>query len=202
MLYQILVRFARLCLRIFNRWTVQGAENLPKEGPVVVIANHVSNWDPVLLACAVTRPLCFMAKDSLFKVPVLGWLIKKVHAFPVKRGRPDRNALRTAAELLSKGKVLALFPEGTRSKTGELLPFHPGAALFALRTNSPVVPVVLLGSKTTFPMSIRGKIEVRIGKPLHFSELGERRSSGEELEKAAHMMRKEMLKLMKDVPGL
>ena len=125
MLYRILVRFARLCLRIFNRWTVQGAENLPKEGPVVVIANHVSNWDPVLLACAVTRPLCFMAKDSLFKVPVLGWLIKKVHAFPVKRGRPDRNALRTAAELLSR--------EGTGAFPGRDQKQNRGTVTFSSR---------------------------------------------------------------------
>lgn len=199
MFYNVIIRILRLYLKIFNRWTIIGQENIPQHGPLVLIGNHVSNWDPVILACSVNRDVHFMAKEELFKVPVFCWIIRWLQAFPVRRGKPDKNALRISAEILAKGEVLALFPEGTRSKTGELLPFYPGAALFALRAKAPVVPVIMIGNRTTFPLTLRGKIEVRIGKPMYFQDLLEKKIGGEDIEKATTIIREEMLRLLKEV---
>lgn len=199
MFYKIVIIIMRLYLRIFNRWTIIGRENIPQQGPLVLIGNHVSYWDPVILACSVNREVHFMAKTELFNVPIFSQIIKWLHAFPVKRGSPDRNALRTSSEILNNGKVLGLFPEGTRSKTGELLPFQPGAALLALRAKAAIVPIMMLGSRSTFPLTIRGKIEVRIGEPMYFNELVEQKISGEELEKATLAIREKMLSLLKEV---
>lgn len=200
MFYKVVISIIRLYLRIFNRWTIIGKENIPQQGPLVLIGNHVSYWDPVVLACSVNRVVHFMAKEELFRVPVFRQIIRGLHAFPIKRGKPDKNALRYSAEILTKGEVLALFPEGTRSKTGELLPFYPGAALFALRAKAPVVPIIMLGNRTTFPLTIRGKIEVRIGQPMYFHDLIEQKFGGEEIEKATIVIREEMLRLLKEVP--
>jgi len=199
MFYKIVVIIMRLYLRVFNRWTISGRENIPSQGPLVLIGNHVSYWDPVILACSVNREVHFMAKAELFKVPIFRQIIKWLHAFPVKRGSADRNALRISAELLNQGKVLALFPEGTRSKTGELLPFKPGAALFALRAKAPIVPIMLLGTRSTFPLTLRGKIEVRIGEPICFNELFEQKISNEQLEEATLVIREKMLSILKEV---
>lgn len=200
MFYKVVIRIISLYLRIFNRWTIIGKENIPQQGPLVLIGNHVSYWDPVILACSVNRVVHFMAKEELFKVPVFSRIIRWLHAFPIKRGKPDKNALRYSTEILTKGEALALFPEGTRSKTGELLPFYPGAALFALRAKAPVVPIVMLGNRTTFPLTIRGKIEVRIGQPMYFYDIIEQKFGGEEIEKATTTIREEMLSLFKEVP--
>lgn len=198
MLYNVINKLLRLYLIIFNHWIVKGKENIPRDGAVVLVGNHVSLWDPVILACSVDRAVNFMAKEELFKIPVLGRLITLLHAFPIKRGRPDRNALRIASERLKNGKVLGLFPEGTRSKTGELLPFHPGAALFALRSQAPIIPMALIGTRTTFPLSLRGKICVVIGKPLIYDDLYGQKISSEVLDRVTADIMTEMERLLKD----
>lgn len=199
MFYKIVLKLLKFYLVVFNCWIIQGKENIPREGPVVLVANHVSYWDPVILASSVNRVVHFMAKEELFKVPVFGTIIRLLHAFPIKRGRPDRNALRMTTEILQKGDVLALFPEGTRNKTGELLPFHPGAALFALRAKAPIIPMVISGSRTTFPLSLRGKIIVNIGRPFYYTDLYEQKISAEDLDKVTSEIREEMNRLLKDV---
>jgi 1-acyl-sn-glycerol-3-phosphate acyltransferase len=115
-----------------------------------------------------------MAKSELFKIPILGPILPKVCAFPVKRGVPDRQALRTALELLAQGQVVTIFPEGTRSPDGTLQKPELGVALIALRSGAPVVPVGISGSDRLLP---RGSpiprfahVTVRIGKPLYFPQ--------------------------------
>ncbi|MDD2432334.1 MAG: lysophospholipid acyltransferase family protein [Clostridia bacterium] len=201
MFYKVIKQLAKIYLVIFNNWKTKGKENIPQEGSVVLIGNHVSLWDPVVLACSVDRTVNFMAKEELFKIPLVGKLISYLNAFPIKRGKPDRNALRTANKLLKNGEVLGLFPEGKRSKTGELLPFHPGAALFALRAGAPIVPMYLGGTKTTFPLTFRGKIKVSIGKPLYYEDLYGQKISSEDLEKVTSEVMDKMKCLMKDVQG-
>jgi len=183
-------RFARaviwLFLKIFNRWEVEGRENLPADGPVVLVANHVSLWDPPVLGCSIDRKVHFIAKDELFKIPIIGIIFPLTECFPVKRGKVDRNALRIAADYLEKGEVLGVFPEGTRNKSSSvLLPFQPGAAMFAVRSSAPIVPVGLIGTRSTFPLSIRGNLRVRIGKPLVYPELYGVRATGEDLERVS-----------------
>lgn len=171
MIYRIVRDIISVYLKLFNKIDVEGAENIPQEGAVVLVANHVSQWDPLVLGGLVKRAIHFMAKEEVFSIPLLGKLVPYLGAFPVKRGKADRNALKMAAKYLQEGEILGLFPEGTRSKGGSLLPFQPGAALFALRSSAPIVPVGLIGTKTTFPLTLRGRIKVIIGEPLIYPEL-------------------------------
>lgn len=183
-------RFARfvvlLFLRLFNSWVIEGGENLPANGPAVLVANHVSLWDPPVLGCSVKRKVHFMAKEELFQIPVIGRIFPLLECFPIKRGKMDRNALRIAAQYLEKGEVLGIFPEGTRNreKSG-LLPFQPGAALFAIRSGVPIIPIGLIGTRTSFPLTLRGRLRVRIGKPLVYPEMYGQKLSHEELERVS-----------------
>jgi 1-acyl-sn-glycerol-3-phosphate acyltransferase len=185
MFYKVIHALVSFYLRLFNRWEITGEHNIPESGPVVLVANHISLWDPPFLACSIRRPVHFMAKEELFNIPLLGRIIKALGAFPVKRGKPDRNALRLAAKYLENGEILGLFPEGTRSKSGELLQPHPGAALFALRSGAPIVPVGLIGTRTTFPLTIRGNVRVKIGEPVVYPELYNNKITNEDLERVS-----------------
>lgn len=145
-------------------------QNLPAEGPVVVVANHASTLDPLALGVACPRAVYFMAKEELFRNPVSAFFLRALHAFPVVRGQADREAYRMSMEVLKNGCVLGIFPEGTRSKTGGLLRAHPGAARFSLQTGSPVVPAAVVG---TFPGHRKGVnrfrtpgVRVIFGEPI------------------------------------
>jgi 1-acyl-sn-glycerol-3-phosphate acyltransferase len=122
-----------------------GLEKVPKKGPLVVVSNHGSYYDPPLLSTTIRRPVSFMAKEELFKVPVLKELIRLYGAYPVKRGSSDRQAIRLALNALKDGWAVGLFLEGTRTKDGRI--YHPklGAALIAAKANAPILPVSLWG---------------------------------------------------------
>ncbi|CEP67702.1 1-acyl-sn-glycerol-3-phosphate acyltransferase [Moorella glycerini] len=169
MFYQFAKFVCYLFLRFFCRWEVQGRENFPLEGPVIVIANHISYLDPVAVGVAAPRTVRFMAKEELFHIPIVNWIITGLHAFPVRRGRSDRAALKAALEVLHDGQVLGMFPEGTRSKDGRLLPFQHGAALLALKTGAPLLPVAVKNTNRVFR---GGRIKVIIGQPLKFETAG------------------------------
>ncbi|MCC3358304.1 lysophospholipid acyltransferase family protein [Bacillus sp. REN16] len=143
------------------RIEVLGRENIPKEGGVLICSNHIDNLDPPVVGVTSPRPIHFMAKAELFKVPVLGWILPNVNAFPVKRGVSDRDSLRTALKILKEGKVLGIFPEGTRSKDGQLGKGLSGVGFFALRTDCVVVPCAIIGPYKAF-----GKLRVVYGKPV------------------------------------
>ncbi|HHX02291.1 MAG TPA: 1-acyl-sn-glycerol-3-phosphate acyltransferase [Firmicutes bacterium] len=161
-MYKVLRVLAIILVKLWFRFTVVGKENIP-ETAAVLVANHASMFDPVILGVAVNRPVHFMAKAELFRTPVSSWFFGKLHAFPVRRGEFDRNAIRSALEVLAHGQLLGIFPEGTRNKGEELLPLHSGAALLASRAQAPIVPIVIKGSgKYRF----RQRIEVLIGSPI------------------------------------
>ncbi|CAA9560140.1 MAG: Acyl-CoA:1-acyl-sn-glycerol-3-phosphate acyltransferase [uncultured Thermomicrobiales bacterium] len=126
---------------------VEGLEHVPASGPILVVANHLHNADPVLLAVAFPRPLHFMAKKELFAIPGVSWIIRRVGAFPVDRGKPDRSAIRRVEATLAAGIAVEMFPEGTRSSTGALGRAFPGAAFLALRSKVPILPVAIVGSE-------------------------------------------------------
>lgn len=136
-----------LLLRPLIGLRIEGLDNLPRSGPVLVAGNHLHNADPILVAVASPRPLHYMAKRELFGVPIIGWLLRMAGSFPVNRGRPDRTALRTAEERLARGIALGMFPEGTRSTTRALGPALAGAGMLALRSGAPVVPVAITGTE-------------------------------------------------------
>ncbi|NHM27943.1 1-acyl-sn-glycerol-3-phosphate acyltransferase [Desulfofundulus sp. TPOSR] len=164
MFYRFARALCRVILALIRRWKVVGAHHLPPSGGVLVVSNHVSYWDPVVVGCALDRQVHFIAKAELFGIPLLGPVIRALGAFPVRRGGGDRQAIRRALELLKQGRVVGIFPEGTRSKSGELLEPHLGAAMLALRAKVPVLPVAVINTRGIF-----GKVRVHIGKPLVFS---------------------------------
>jgi len=181
-----------LIFRCYNRMEVAGQKNLPPHGGVLLIANHTSYVDPPIVGAATPRPVHFMAKAELFFFP-LGAIIRRTHAFPVKRGGAgNREALRTAVRMLKEGKVLLIFPEGTRSPTGALIPLEQGAAFVALSAGTQVVPVGLDGADKILPYHghfLRpAKLRVRIGPPVALDDLRGERLTRDVLQTATDRM--------------
>ncbi|MEH7883128.1 lysophospholipid acyltransferase family protein [Bacillus sp. JJ1609] len=170
------------------RIEVIGKENIPSEGGVLLCANHISNLDPLVVGTTTKRPVHFMAKDELFSVPVLGKIVSNVNAFPVKRGMSDREALRKGLGILKEGKVLGLFPEGTRSKTGEMGKGLAGAGFFALRSDAYVVPCAIIGPYKAF-----NKLRVVYGKPIDMDSVRANKLNAEE---ATDLIMSEIQKLI------
>ncbi|MEI2665061.1 lysophospholipid acyltransferase family protein [Rossellomorea sp. LJF3] len=156
------------------RIEVKGLEHFPKDGGVLLCANHIDNLDPPVVGISAPRPVSFMAKEELFNVPVLGKLLPDLRAFPVKRGMSDREALRKGLKVLKQGDVLGLFPEGTRSKTGQIGKGLAGAGFFALRSEAYVVPCAIIGPYKPFR-----KLKVVFGPPIPMDSIREERLNAE-----------------------
>ncbi len=135
-----------LC-RILLRMKVHGLNNVPPDGPLIVVSNHLHNADPLLVCVACPRLLHFMAKKELMTVPLIGRIIRFGGGFPVDRGKADREALRMADRRLKLGIAVGMFPEGTRSRSRTIERALPGAGLIALRGNAPIIPVAIVGSE-------------------------------------------------------
>jgi 1-acyl-sn-glycerol-3-phosphate acyltransferase len=144
-----------------------GEEHVPASGPVVIAANHISYLDPPMLGTWFPRPVHFMAKQELFKLPLLGRLIAAVHAFPVDRERGDVGAIRRALRILKAGRVVGIFPEGRRNIAGDAQA-RGGAVLLAATAHCALVPVALIGTNVAIKRLRRSHVEVRIGRPLSF----------------------------------
>ena len=138
---------------------IEGRENIPKDRNCVLMGNHQCILDPLMLAlCVPDREIHFMGKKELWNNKLLGWAFTKVHGFPVDRGNMDMGAIRTAMNVLKGGETLGIFPEGTRSKTGYMLPLLSGASMLALRSGCEVIPVYIDGRYRPFH-----RITVRVG---------------------------------------
>jgi 1-acyl-sn-glycerol-3-phosphate acyltransferase len=162
-------------LKPVYRIEIIGKENIPAEGGVLLCANHIDNLDPPVVGITAPRPVHFMAKDELFSVPLLGKIVPHLNAFPVKRGMSDREALRKGLAILKDGKVLGLFPEGTRSKTGEMGKGLAGAGFFALRSDAHIVPCAIIGPYKAFQ-----KLKVVYGKPIDMAIVKENKLNAEQ----------------------
>ncbi|WP_456383007.1 lysophospholipid acyltransferase family protein [Persephonella sp.] len=162
----------RPVFRKLLRIEVEGIENIPLEKGCILASNHRSNLDPFVLNTISPRPILFMAKQELFGVPLLGWLIKKAGAIPVKRNRRDISALKRAIELAKMGQCIGIFPEGTRAKPGQFRKPQSGVGLLVSKTEAQVIPVRIEGTDIIYPVGSKlpkiGKspITVKIGKPL------------------------------------
>ena len=144
---------------------VSGTENIPLKGAVILAANHLSNWDPVLVGVFAPRYLVYMAKEELFRVPILKNILHSVHSVPVRRGAADRAAIKAALNTLNDEGCICLFPEGTRSKDGKLHKGAHGVALLAAKSKAAVVPVAIDG---TFKIRPFRRLHLTYGKPLYF----------------------------------
>lgn len=160
----------------FYRIKVIGKEHFPKEGGVLLCSNHIHNFDPPIVGITAPRPVRFMAKEELFQMPILKGLLPTLNAFPVKRGMSDRQAMRTALNVLKNDEVVGLFPEGTRSKTGELQKGLAGAGFFALRGKGHVMPCAIVGSYKPFR-----QLKVIYGQPIDMTPYREQKASPEEV---------------------
>ena len=189
-----------IALRFFGgSLKIVGGDKVPERGPIILAPNHVSNFDPPVVACASRRQLSFFAKEELFKVPVLGPLIRSVGAFPVKRGEGDTSAVRLALEKLKEGRALIMFPEGTRGDGKTLGPVQSGVALLAKRSGALVVPVGVYGTHRILPKGRKlpgfSRIRVAFGEPFTYEELATGASERENRELFA-------ARLARDIVGL
>src|SRR3989338_6890538 len=130
-IYWISHTFSRIFFMTFGRLDLQGTENIPETGAAIFASNHLSNFDPNLVGSCVKRPIYYFAKEELFRVPLLGWILAQVNAFPVKRQEHDVGAFKHAHKVLAANQAVLLFPEGHRSKTGELGKAKAGVGMLA-----------------------------------------------------------------------
>lgn len=150
--------------RALTRFAVSGTERIPSSGPVILAANHLTNYDVFFLQAAIQRPIFYMGKEELFRHPVMDWALRRLGGFPVYRSAGDEWALRHAERVLRAGQVLGMFPEGTRSKGKGLKPAKTGVARLALAVGCPIVPVALHGPQYLFKgISRRTLITVDFG---------------------------------------
>ena len=153
---------------------VEGEQHIPRSGPFILVSNHTSNLDPEILGWAIgfrtNRLIHFMAKTEMRRWPVIGWLATQSGVYFVRRGERDRAAQRYSLEALAAGRPIAMFPEGTRSRDGHLKAGKSGAALLAMRSGAPLLPVGIAGTHRLFPGDSKlphpSRILIRVGEPF------------------------------------
>jgi 1-acyl-sn-glycerol-3-phosphate acyltransferase len=172
MLYSTLRALFHFMFRTVFRLKVVGLENVPVGQPVILCANHTSNLDPPLLGSPlVGRRVHYMAKAELFDIPVLGWILPRISAFPVKRGGVSKESIRLSLKLLQENNILGIFPEGTRSNAGGI--GKKGAASLALKSGAAVIPAAIVGKYKPFK-----QMKLVYGMPVDLSEFADSGSQG------------------------
>jgi len=179
--------------KLFHRWKVVGSEHIPATGGCLLASNHASFMDPPALSCAIAhRNIRFMARDTLFKNGIGSWFMHGVGVFPISRDRGDVGALKKCIQMLKGGDCVGIFPEGTRTRDGELAPVKPGIGFLILAAGVPVVPAYIDGSFQAYPRDASWPkphpVRIYFGPPIQPSEfevLGKGRDS---YEKVAHLV--------------
>ncbi len=165
MLYQILRWIGKPVIYLLFFPRIIGKKNSKIMGKAVVIANHLSMWDPLLIAVIIRRQIFWMGKAELFKSRIARLFFKAMKAFPVRRGEGDLAAIRHAFRVLRDGKLFGIFPEGTRIKSNDISRFEPGTAMIALKNDAPVLPIYIKGEYKLFR-----RMKVTIGEPIHLAD--------------------------------
>ena len=171
-------RLSVLCFSgFFLRLRVYGQANVPRRGGALLLSNHQSFLDPPLVGAPIRRHLTYMARDTLFRNPLFGALLRALNVFPLKRGRADRASMRRAIERLRSGEIVVLFPEGTRASDGVLQPIKGGFRLLLRRSNVPVIPAALVGAHRAWPRTRRfprpTRVRVMYGRAIQPEELAD-----------------------------
>ncbi|MDB9315863.1 lysophospholipid acyltransferase family protein [Spirulina sp. CS-785/01] len=173
-------------LHSYFQGKIYGAENVPQEGPLVVVSNHASHFDPPIVASCMRRPVAFMAKEELFKIPIFREAISLYGAYPVNRKSADRSAIRSSLQALNEGWAAGIFLQGTRTKDGRITNPKLGAAMIAAKANAPLIPVSLWGTEKILvkdsPIPRPTPVTVRIGEVIDPPSSNQR----EELEQLTH----------------
>jgi len=177
-----------LC-NLFAFWLnyrTRGIERLPRQGGALLLVNHQSFLDPLLVGLPLERPVSFLARDNLFRVPVIGWILRKTYVMPIRREAASTDSLRESLRRMEHGFYVGIFPEGTRGHEGRLNPLKSGIISLIRRANVPVIPVAIAGSHKVLP---RGgifprpcRVRVEFGDPLPANQLRELCERGREKE--------------------
>lgn len=170
-----------------------GWDNIPKSGGAILASNHQSYLDPALIAAVARREIHFMARDSLFEIPLFGALIRSLNAFPVKRDVVDRETIRKAIRIIAAGGLVVIFPEGTRHDSGALGEMMSGVAFVSKRAGCPIIPVGIQGACEAWPIRYRlphlAPIRIGFGRPI--------KSDGKDMEKVIQEVSGEIENLLK-----
>lgn len=174
--YRLTAIIFRMILRINGKLTIKGKDNVPSEGGLIIASNHISYLDPPVLGSVSPRRITFMARKGLFDIPILGWLIRCA-AYPVDRDNPKASTIKETIKRLKQGEVITIFPEGTRSKTGELLQAKRGIGMIAGLSKATVIPALIVGTDRALPEHAkflkRADITVVFGKPIYYNLIAE-----------------------------
>ena len=182
---------------IFRIWfhiEFHGQENQPQDRGYILCCNHRSALDPVLIAQKIKKPIRYMAKMELFQNPFVGFIIRHLGAFPVARGKGDTSAIDTAVETVKSGRVLGLFPEGTRSHDDQLLRFNSGAAVIASQSGGDLLPAAIWYEGKKF----RSRVVIRYGKPIANSQILIEENSAKQIQVVVALLRDEVEKLLEE----
>jgi 1-acyl-sn-glycerol-3-phosphate acyltransferase len=178
--------------RIYIRVHAQGLEHVPDEGAYLMITNHVSGLDPFVIGTMVSRPMYCLAKVELYRNRTLTWFLNSLGYIPLDRSTEDISAMRIVLRLLRNGEAVGLSPEGTRSQTGEIQPFQPGVTKLVLRTQVPILPVAIYGTRELMPpgahMFKSGEVYLNIGELFDLSHAYDRPITPELLEENTRVM--------------
>ena len=199
---QIFLKLARPVVwgfaRLYFRIRFHGVEHVPRTGPLLLLANHVSYADPVLVTIPIRRPIHYLAWKRLFHVPLLGPLIRWLRAFPINIDEPDPQAVRTVIRLLKAGEAVLIFPEGSRSADGRVQPLQRGAIRLALRLGVPVCLVSIAGAFEAWPLTRRfprpGRVRVTYYPPFTPSLKGEAEDPAEAIRGLAQEIQEKLQK--------
>jgi 1-acyl-sn-glycerol-3-phosphate acyltransferase len=171
-LWRIGFPIVRALAAVFAPWRLEGKENIPRSGGYILVANHINWKDPPWIEFAFARAIRYMGKRELFEVPVIGYILRAIGAFPVRRGEADRGALQNALAVVAAGQPLGYFPEGHRSESGQLIRGRPGIAYIAQRSGAPMIPVAVSGTRDARLGAFwRRDIVIRVGAPFRAANL-------------------------------